>query len=176
MSSVEDAGLYVKSEPLANSGRSEPLASSAGSAAHSDLSPGGRRCEWRLRSVESAVPWMRRQLRAFLDDTGLSDDEREDLVLAACEAATNAVEHAQQPTEPFFDVCAEITDGLLTIVVQDHGQWREPTSSQYRGRGLAMMCILADTTVTSRTHGTTVTLRNHRGGTDASGEEQGRAS
>jgi anti-sigma regulatory factor (Ser/Thr protein kinase) len=176
MSSVEDAGHYGRCEPLAHSGRSAPLASPAGSAAHSDLLPGTRRCEWRLRSVESAVPWMRRRLRALLDDPGLSDDEREDLVLAACEAATNAVEHAQQPTEPFFDVCAEITDGLVTIVVRDHGRWREPTSSQYRGRGLAMMRVLADTTVTSRPLGTTVTLRSHRGGTDAFGEEQGRAS
>lgn len=70
MSRVEHAGLFGRPEPLAHSGRSEPLASPAGSAAQSELSPGGRRCEWRLRSVASAVPWMRRRLRAFLDDTG----------------------------------------------------------------------------------------------------------
>ena len=163
-------------EAVGRDGTYEPVADATGTAASSGLSPDGRRCEWRLRSVESAIPWMRRGLRAFLADWGLPDGEREDLVLAACEAGTNAVEHAQQPTEPFFDVFIEIADGLVTIVVRDHGQWQEPTSDPYRGRGLAMMHVLADTTVTTRTHGTTVTLRNHRAGPVALVEEEGQAS
>jgi anti-sigma regulatory factor (Ser/Thr protein kinase) len=142
----------------------------------SGLSPDGRRCEWRLRSVECAIPRMRRELRAFLDVWGLPDGEREDLVLAACEAGTNAVDHAQQPTEPFFDVCIEIADGLVSIVIRDYGRWQQPTSDPYRGRGMAMMHILADTTVTTRTHGTTVTLRNRRAGPGTVVEEEGRAS
>ena len=167
MSGVEEVGRDATYEPVADS---------TGTAASSGLSPDGRRCEWRLRSVDSAIPWMRRGLRAFIADTDLSEDEREDLVLAACEAGTNAVEHAQQPTEPFFDVFIEIADGLVTIVVRDHGQWQQPTSDPYRGRGLAMMHVLADTTVTTRTHGTTVTLRNHRAGLGGLLEEEGRAS
>jgi anti-sigma regulatory factor (Ser/Thr protein kinase) len=119
---------------------------------------------------------MRRELRAFLDVWGLPDGEREDLVLAACEAGTNAVDHAQQPTEPFFDVCIEIADGLVSIVIRDYGRWQQPTSDPYRGRGMAMMHILADTTVTTRTHGTTVTLRNRRAGPGTVVEEEGRAS
>ena len=108
----------------------------------------------------TSVPEMRRGLRGFLDDTALSYDETEDLLLAASEAANNAVEHAQQPTEPFFDVSTEVDHGQVTIVIQDHGGWQQPTSPSYRGRGLAMMRALADTTVTTRSHGTTVTIRS----------------
>jgi anti-sigma regulatory factor (Ser/Thr protein kinase) len=154
----------------------EPVAHLTSSAALSGLSPDGRRCEWRLRSVESAIPWMRRGLRAFLANRGLPDGEREDLILAACEAGTNAVDHAQQPTEPFFDVFIDIADGLVTIVIRDYGRWQQPTSDPYRGRGMAMMHILADTTVTTRTYGTTVTLHNRRAGSGALVEEEGRAS
>jgi anti-sigma regulatory factor (Ser/Thr protein kinase) len=166
MSSGDEVGLH---------GKNEPCADLAGSAVPG-LSPDGRRCEWRLRSVESAVPWIRRGLRAFLGDTGLSYEEREDLVLAACEAATNAVEHAQWPTEPFFDAFIEVADGVVTIVVRDHGQWREPTASGDRGRGLAMMRVLADTTVTISPQGTTVTIRTHGAVAEHVDGEMGRAS
>jgi anti-sigma regulatory factor (Ser/Thr protein kinase) len=101
-------------------------------------------------------------LRAFLVDTGLSDDDLEDLVLAACEAASNAVDHAQEPTEPFFEAIIEIADGVVTIVIRDHGHWQQSTSDPYRGRGLAMMRVLADTTVSTCPDGTTVTVRSHR--------------
>jgi anti-sigma regulatory factor (Ser/Thr protein kinase) len=119
---------------------------------------------------------MRRGLRAFLDDAGLSHDEVEDLVLAACEAATNAGEHAQHSTEPFFDVATQIAGGVVTIVVRDYGQWRAPGSSPHRGRGLAMMRVLADTSVAVGAHGTTVTLCSRRTGAETLAEGQGRAS
>ncbi len=125
---------------------------------------GAGRCEWRFPSVLSSVIGMRRELRGFLADASLSDDEIEDLLLAASEAANNAVEHAQEPTEPFFDVCTEVNDGDVTIVIQDHGGWRQPTSPSDRGRGLAMMRALADTTVTARSNGTVVTIRSRCAG------------
>ena len=95
--------------------------------------------------------------------------------MAASEAANNAVEHAQQPTEPFFDVCCVVEDGAVTIVIQDHGGWLQPTFPSPRGRGLAMMGALADTTVTARLHGTMVTIRNRCAGLGAPAEE-GQAS
>ena len=114
---------------------------------------------WLFPSSLSSVSRMRRGLRGFLDDVmALSDDEVHDLLLAASEAANNAVEHAQQPTQPFFDVSAAFDDGAVTIVIQDHGLWLQPNSPTYRGRGLAMMRALADTTVTANAHGTMVTL------------------
>jgi anti-sigma regulatory factor (Ser/Thr protein kinase) len=132
--------------------------------------------EWHMPSVLSSIPLLRWGMRAFLDDVGRSFDEREDLVLATCEAGTNAVEHAEQPTEPFFDVTCSIVDDLVVIVVMDHGRWRPPTASAFRGRGLAMMRLLADTTVEPGPHGTTVTLRSCRVGADALDREDGRAS
>jgi anti-sigma regulatory factor (Ser/Thr protein kinase) len=95
-------------------------------------------------------------------------------VLAACEAATNAVEHAQHPTEPFFDAFIEIDEGVVTIVIRDHGEWQQPTSDPYRGRGLAMMRVLADTTMSTCADSTTVTLRSHRAFIE--GVAEGRAS
>jgi anti-sigma regulatory factor (Ser/Thr protein kinase) len=115
--------------------------------------------EWRLPSTDRSVVAVRRGLRTFLDEAGLPDDEICDLVLAACEAAGNAVEHAQQPVEPFIDVHSEVVDGCATIVVSDSGRWRDPLGAAHRGRGLSIMDHLADTTVTAGRGGTTVTLR-----------------
>ncbi|MBM7804380.1 anti-sigma regulatory factor (Ser/Thr protein kinase) [Geodermatophilus bullaregiensis] len=109
------------------------------------------------------MPSTRRRLRRLLDGTGLPSDEVEDLVLAASEAAINAVEHSHS-SEPFFEVCVEIAHGVVTILVQDHGRWRPPVPDSSRGRGLAMMHALADTTVTPGEHGTTVVIRSRRPG------------
>lgn len=117
------------------------------------------RQEWRLPSTELSVRSLRHGLRVFLDDTGLAPDDLFDLLLAACEAATNAIEHAQQPSEPFVDVLFEVEDGQVTIVVRDHGRWRDGPTGPHRGHGLPMMSALADTTVTSLPHGTMVTMR-----------------
>jgi anti-sigma regulatory factor (Ser/Thr protein kinase) len=152
------------------------LAASPTAAARLASAPDGQRHEWRLRAMESSIPSIRRELTAFLSTTGLSDDAFYDLLLAASEAASNAVDHPQDPTEPFFDVVAEIDDdGGVTIVVRDYGRWLEPTPSPYRGRGLPMMRVLADTIVTAGTHGTMVTIRNHRAAAVDAAEE-GRAS
>jgi anti-sigma regulatory factor (Ser/Thr protein kinase) len=154
----------------------QPPAHVAGPAQGAQIPSPARHHEWRLPSVPSSVAMLRRGLRAFLDDAGRSHEEREDLVLATCEAVTNAVEHAEHPTEPFFDVTSRIVEDGVTIVVTDHGQWRPPTPSAYRGRGLAMMRLLADTTVEPGPDGTTVTLRTHRGVAIDLAQHDGRAS
>ena len=119
-----------------------------------------RRIEWRLRSVVSSLPSLRRELSALLATSGLSEDESYDLLLSVSEAASNAVEHAQDPSEPFFDVLADIDGGTVTVTVTDHGRWLPPTASAFRGRGLAMMRMLSDTTVTTGGGGTRVTIRS----------------
>jgi anti-sigma regulatory factor (Ser/Thr protein kinase) len=118
-----------------------------------------RRSEWRLASIESSLPFLRRELTALLTCSGLSVDETYDVVLSVSEAASNAVEHAQDPREPFFDVVAEVGDSAVTITVTDQGRWIPQTASAFRGRGLAMMHVLADTTVATAAGGTTVTIR-----------------
>jgi anti-sigma regulatory factor (Ser/Thr protein kinase) len=148
----------------------------AGPAENTQMPPARRRREWRPPSVPSSVTVLRWELRAFLDNSGLSPEEVEDLMLATCEATTNAMEHAQHSTEPFFEVAVQIIDDVVTIVVRDHGQWRSPTSSPHRGRGLAMMRVLADTEVAVGAHGTTVTLRTRCRGAATLAEGEERAS
>ena len=162
-------------ERIESGRRPAPPAGSPTATARLASSPGGRRRDWRLHSRESSIPSLRRELTAFLGTTALADDAFYDLVLAASEAASNAVDHPQHPTEPFFDVVAEIDGETVTIVVRDHGRWLQPTPSPFRGRGLAMMRALADTTVTAGPHGTVVTLRN-RPDTAVEAASEGRAS
>jgi anti-sigma regulatory factor (Ser/Thr protein kinase) len=155
----------VGDEPPGDSPRAEASVST-------EPSQDGRRDNWRFPSVLSSVRMMRQRLRGFLrNKTALSYDETEDLLLAASEAANNAVEHAQQPTEPFFEVSSDVDDEEVTVVVQDHGGWQQPTSASYRGRGLAMMRALVNTTVTTRPHGTTVTMRSRWHRREAEAEE-----
>jgi anti-sigma regulatory factor (Ser/Thr protein kinase) len=147
------SGRQVRNQPAANFG-------SVGGTPPWESTSTGLRSAWRLDAALSSVAAMRWWMRAFLCQAGLSIEEIEDLVLAACEAASNAVEHAQQPSLPFFDVCTEVDGAAVTISIQDYGVWRQPMSSGDRGRGLALMRALADTTVTARSHGTTVTIRS----------------
>jgi hypothetical protein len=48
-------------------------------------------------------------------------------------------------------------------VVQDHGRWRTPSPGSPRGRGLQMIGLLADASLTVGSRGTTVVLRNRPG-------------
>jgi anti-sigma regulatory factor (Ser/Thr protein kinase) len=132
------------------------------------LRAGGSR-GWRLPATPISVPAMRRDLRTALAESGLPEDELYDLLLAACEAATNAIEHAQQPTVPFVDVLLDVTDGQVIIVIRDHGRWRHGPPTPHRGRGLSLMRDLADTAVDPLPNGTTVTIRS-RTAADGAGE------
>jgi CheY-like chemotaxis protein/anti-sigma regulatory factor (Ser/Thr protein kinase) len=113
---------------------------------------------WRLPSEPAAIPALRRRLRSWLTVSGVEPDEAYDLLLAACEAATNAVEHAQDPTEPYVDVTAAVVDGAIRIAVRDYGQWRERTASMDRGRGGTLMSAVGDITATPSPEGTTVVI------------------
>jgi anti-sigma regulatory factor (Ser/Thr protein kinase) len=133
-----------------------------------ESTPTGLRSQWRLDADFRSVSAMRWWLRAFLGQArGLAVEEIEDLVLVACEAANNAVEHAQQPSAPFFDVFTEIDLGAVTIAIHDHGKWRPQSPPGDRGRGLSIMHALADTTVTASANGTTVTIRRQPGEREA---------
>jgi anti-sigma regulatory factor (Ser/Thr protein kinase) len=141
--------------------RRPPLrAAGARGDASPNAGPAGPRQRWRLPATGRSVTVLRRGLDAFLREANLSDDERYDLLLVACEAASNAIEHPGNPTEPFIEVLAEIAGPRVTIVVCDSGQWRDAPAGTHRGRGLAMMWLLADTAVAAGPHGSTVTIRS----------------
>ncbi len=143
--------------PAASSGPWPPVSTSSSGV------PWWQRRQWRWPSVPTALPAMRKELCLLLDLTGLPDDELQDLILAAGEAAANAVEHASDPALPCFDVLAEVGEARACIVIQDHGRWSAPSAGGDRGRGLQMISFLADATLTVGARGTTVVLRNRAG-------------
>ena len=115
--------------------------------------------ELRLAADADELSGMRRRLRAWLEDAGAAEEEIQDIVLAACEAAANAVEHAYGPGQASFEVSARIADGEVTIDVTDHGTWRR-SRNQQRGRGLGVMReTMDDVEVESTDEGTNVRLR-----------------
>jgi anti-sigma regulatory factor (Ser/Thr protein kinase) len=127
---------------------------------------------WRFPSTAQSVPALRRALRRLFTAAGLDEDQGYDLLLAACEAATNAIEHAQEPTEPFVDVAVEVRGRRVLITVRDYGQWRERVSSMDRGRGSTLMSAFADVTAVPSPEGTTVTIRAPRTDDDLPGGAQ----
>jgi anti-sigma regulatory factor (Ser/Thr protein kinase) len=80
-------------------------------------------------------------------------------VLATCEAAANAVEHAYGPADAKFRVRARSEAGAVTVEVRDRGAWRDQRDPR-RGRGLAVMReLMDDVSVNSDDEGTNVCLR-----------------
>ncbi|GAA4915994.1 serine phosphatase RsbU (regulator of sigma subunit) [Actinomycetospora succinea] len=107
---------------------------------------------------------LRRALDAWLDATGVGEDDALALTHAAGEAATNALEHAH-PEPPADGVGARVAaalddDGRVTVTVADSGTWRPAADDPGpRGRGLMMMRGLVDRVdVVTGPAGTTVTL------------------
>ncbi len=87
-----------------------------------------------------------------------------DILLAANEAFGNAITHAGQPLSIAVHVEASISDGVVEIVVRDHGRWHESRHSGGVGLGLALMHALMDTVELHATpEGTTVRLRRALG-------------
>ena len=84
---------------------------------------------------------MRAELRRWLAPLDLPDDDRDDLVLAVSEAATNAIEHGYRGGDPSgrVEVALWRSARCLHIAVVDSGTWRQPTPGRGRGFGLPLM-------------------------------------
>ncbi|WP_243737694.1 ATP-binding protein [Blastococcus xanthinilyticus] len=142
--------------PAAPDRRAEPVP-----APRAAPRPADRRHEqWRVPAELSSIPVIRRRLRRFLDDAGVGAEQAYDLLLAACEATSNAIEHAQEPAEPFVEVTGAVAAGQVEITVRDYGQWRERVPSMDRGRGSTLMSAFADVAATPSPEGTTVRIRS----------------
>ena len=117
--------------------------------------------------VES-IPGLRRLLGRWLDETGATRSDIDDLTLAAAEAAANAIEHAYGLAPGVVELHAA-TAGADTVKVEisDFGNWRPPRGT-HRGRGLLLMEGLTDDVEVVRTgEGTTVELTRRIGGEEA---------
>jgi anti-sigma regulatory factor (Ser/Thr protein kinase) len=112
---------------------------------------------------------IRDDLRRWLVGVGVADPELHEILIAAGEACTNAVEHSgavAENAEPAAWIRATCTGDQVRIVVNDRGRWTEPvatTPSGRRGRGRLMMAALVDRmTIHTDADGTTVELVKDR--------------
>jgi len=102
---------------------------------------------------------VRRLITAWLEAAGVAGEEVGAAAVAVTEAATNAIEHAYGPGEGWFEVEADIRDGVLHLAVRDEGRWR-PKARGGGGRGLTLISRLMDEfEVRRRRDGTEVWMR-----------------
>jgi anti-sigma regulatory factor (Ser/Thr protein kinase) len=87
------------------------------------------------------------------------DAERvDDVILAAGEAAGNAIEHAYLGDAGLVRLRAFVSDQNLVVEVEDSGRWRLEGDPE-RGRGLGIMRALVDrVSIESTRRGTAVRL------------------
>jgi anti-sigma regulatory factor (Ser/Thr protein kinase) len=103
---------------------------------------------------------VRYSLSAWLEDVGVADPPRADVVLATHEAVANAIEHAGS-TEP-VKVDASFLNGDVTVEVRDSGRWKKQPVSEERGRGLRLIrSLVAEVEILKEKRGTTLRLVEH---------------
>jgi anti-sigma regulatory factor (Ser/Thr protein kinase) len=91
-----------------------------------------------------ALPKLRAALRVWLADVGVDPKAREDVVLAAWEICTNAVEHPVDPEETEVTVNGWASPHGVRIAVHDSGAWRETLRRPGRGLGLRLARAMTD--------------------------------
>jgi serine phosphatase RsbU (regulator of sigma subunit)/anti-sigma regulatory factor (Ser/Thr protein kinase) len=121
----------------------------------------------RVPSDVEALGLVRDSLRIWLEGTSATPADAHDLVLAAWEACANAVEHAREPAGEHVTVRADVSDGLVRIVVEDSGSWKPPAKRSDRGLGLRLMHSLMSSVDIARDEaGTRVTLEKELAGAE----------
>jgi serine/threonine-protein kinase RsbW len=117
---------------------------------------------WPARPVHLAS--IRAEVRRWLTPLELTGDTEQDFVLAASEAASNAVEHAYQPTtaEDTVELTFWLEAHAICIEIVDRGHWRAPAPAPgSRGRGLMLMSNIIHTVLIHYdARGTRVLLRH----------------
>jgi PAS domain S-box-containing protein len=118
----------------------------------------------------SCLALLRAKLRQWLPAAGIGALVATDVMIAAGEAAANAVEHATadrpdgaSPVQITLTARADHT--MVQLTVADTGSWRPPPADRERpapgtrGHGIIFMhALMDDVTIDPSAHGTTVTL------------------
>ena len=113
----------------------------------------------RPASADQLAP-LRRDLRAWLESSGVAAATAADIVLAVGEACANAVLHAYgADLDGSIKVEGTVANREVRLVVHDSGRWK-PKRARTGGRGYAIMrATMSDVRVVARATGTTVSLR-----------------
>jgi anti-sigma regulatory factor (Ser/Thr protein kinase) len=128
-------------------------------ALHRESEDASEPLDLRLPAVPDALARLRSAARRWLAANGAKGSTADDILLATVEASTNVVEHAYGPGGGELAVRFEVADGIVTVSVRDHGQWREARGSN-RGRGRFIMEQCTDELEVSQgAEGTTVVIR-----------------
>jgi anti-sigma regulatory factor (Ser/Thr protein kinase) len=99
-----------------------------------------------------------------LTEQHVAEDEALDILVAATEAFNNAVAQARRPRSIAVHVEASNSQGVVELVVRDHGGRHGGQSSADAGLGLHLMHTLMDTVdIQTTRQGTTVQLRRALG-------------
>jgi serine phosphatase RsbU (regulator of sigma subunit)/anti-sigma regulatory factor (Ser/Thr protein kinase) len=115
----------------------------------------------RLPAEARNLVQVRSALRRWLRESGVSDHDADEVLVACGEACANDVQHAysEQPSAGDLVVEARLDDDRLEIRVRDHGQWRA-AAERGGGWGLQLMSALVDDVAVERSpDGTEVRLR-----------------
>ena len=118
--------------------------------------------EMRIPAQAEELQSIRQALGTWLDGHGAPPEVGAEVALAVHEAAANVVEHAYPRGSGELTVRARHENGRLVVVVEDEGEWRAPSRTDQRGRGLALMHGLMDDVEIAPSEtgsGTRVTLR-----------------
>jgi anti-sigma regulatory factor (Ser/Thr protein kinase) len=102
-----------------------------------------------------ALVRLRSELDGWLAEAGVPAPAAFDAVAAASEATSNAIEHAQEPSQPFVDVEADRAGNVLKLRVRDYGQWRPPRFDSDRNHGLLLIDSLMTRVAIERSAGGT---------------------
>ncbi|WP_163803022.1 SpoIIE family protein phosphatase [Mycolicibacterium anyangense] len=105
----------------------------------------------------------RAALRSWLSSAGINYDQAQDVLVAAGEAVTNAIEHGYRGSDGHgtitLQAAAEVDQLRLTIT--DGGSWKpkDNPANSHRGRGIQIMrALMEDVDILPDTAGTTVRL------------------
>ena len=113
----------------------------------------------RVPADPASLAVLRTELKSWLERAGVRSRHAFEAVAAASEATSNAIEHAQEPTQPFVDVTAARTDGLLRVTVRDYGHWQPPRLDSDRNHGLLLIdSLMTKIEIDRAPEGTTVTM------------------
>ena len=120
--------------------------------------PVGERFTLTLPAQPGELASMRALLRRWLGQADGTDEEVAEILIAAGEAATNAIEHGGNDAP--FEVAGVMDGDEVDLTVTDRGSWREKSPERGGGRGLALIRELMDEVeVTRAVDGTSVRMK-----------------